>query len=477
MESQGAHEFYLSDYRRRESTVGYASVYEALLSDRSRIMYSSSFRRLQSKAQVFSLEDRSAVRSRLTHSLEVSDIGRRIAYGVASALLKKKRVEHQTAQAIPVAVENACLLHDLGNPPFGHFGEAAINNWFNKWFMGDFDERHSFSLSKERQCDFTRFDGNQQGLRIVLRLHRDKDAYGLNLTAATLLSYLKYPDPTWAEHPKYRKRGVFETEYDELVSVWKHAGSPEETRHPLVYLVEAADDIAYCISDVEDSVDKGLITPYQFISDLREEWEQLALEWSDFPLKEEAERLLKAGPHVRERPHFFDFKISYARHLIAEATKTYLLALDRNNLDMPTPILERDSITKGILDAMKNYSRKHIFRHSEAEDKEVAGFKIISGILDCLRPLLLLPQERFALLVESRENPAVLYGQQLDYEWRLFNRLPFNYVGCYEDAIRRGDCDEELEIFHRCHLIVDCLAGMTDRYSLENYQLLHGIRV
>jgi len=165
--------------------------------------------------------------------------------------LNKKEIEHQTAQAIPVAVENACLLHDLGNPPFGHFGEAAITNWFKEWFEGDSKEENSSLPSTEHQYDFTRFDGNQQGLRIVLRLHRDKDEYGLNLTATTLLSYLKYPDPTWAKNPKYRKRGIFATEYNDIISVWNNSKTPMKKRHPLVYLVEAADDIAYCISDVE----------------------------------------------------------------------------------------------------------------------------------------------------------------------------------------------------------------------------------
>ena len=477
MENQKSYNFYLSDYRRRNSTIGYPNVYEALLSDCSRIIYSSSFRRLQSKAQVFSLEDRSAVRSRLTHSLEVLDLGRSIAYSVSSSLLKNKEIEHQTAQAIPIAVENACLLHDLGNPPFGHFGEAAIKNWFNKWFMRDTKEKHSFSPPKEKQYDFTRFDGNQQGLRIVLRLHRDKDAYGLNLTAATLLSYLKYPDPTWVKESKYRKRGVFATEYDDVVSIWEHAKIPEHTQHPLVYLVEAADDIAYCISDIEDSVEKGLITPYQFINDFKKEWEQLHLKWSDFPLKGKAEKIIKAGPHATERSYFFDFKISYARHFIAKTKEIYLLALKNENLYTSAPILQRDSLTKGILEAMKNYRRKYIFRHSDSEDKEVAGFKIISGILDCLRPLLLLSQEDFSLLVKSRDKPAVLYNKHLDYEWRLFNRLPFNYIGCYNDSVLRGTIDAESEMFYRCHLLVDCVAGMTDRYSLETYQLLHGIRV
>jgi dGTPase len=477
MANKKSYDFYLSDNRRRYSTVGYSNIYEALLSDRSRIMYSSSFRRLQSKAQVFSLEDRSAVRSRLTHSLEVSDIGRRIAYKLAQTLLDEKKIEHQTAQAIPVAVENACLLHDLGNPPFGHFGEAAINNWFKECFEGDLKEERSSLISTEHQYDFTRFDGNQQGLRIVLRLHRDKDEYGLNLTATTLLSYLKYPEPTWAQKPKYRKRGIFATEYDDIVSVRNSSKTPLNKRHPLVYLVEAADDIAYCISDVEDSVEKGLITPYQFITDLKIEWEQLNLKWSDFPIKDQAEKILNAGPHTRERSYFFDFKVSYARHFIEETAKIYLLALTNDNIDDAAPILERDKLTKSTLDAMKNYSRKYIFRHRDAEDKEVAGFKIISGILNCLRPLLLLSQEKFSLLVKSRDKPAMLYGQHLDYEWRLFNRLPSNYVNCYNDAIKDGACNNELEMFQRCHLIVDCVAGMTDRYSLENYQLLHGIRV
>jgi dGTPase len=396
---------------------------------------------------------------------------------VALSLLNDRKIDRQTAESIPLVVENACLLHDLGNPPFGHFGEAAIKQWFSDWFKDGSTKGHPFLLSETNQCDFTSFDGNQQGLRIVLRLHRDKDAYGLNLTAATLLSYLKYPEPTWCQAPRYRKKGIFATEYGDLILLWEHVQMPKHRRHPLVYLVEAADDIAFCISDIEDSIEKDLVHPYQFISDIEKEWEQLGLKWSDFPLKRHADKILEAGPHGRERSYFFDFKISYTRHFITETTKIYLLALANQNLDSGTPILERDPLTKNTLEAMKNFSRKYIFRHRDAEDKEVAGFKIISGILHCLEPLLLLPREQFSLLIKSRDNPSVLYDKHLDYEWRLFNRLPFNYVGCYNDAIDNGDTDAGAEIFHRCHLLVDCIAGMTDRYSLEMYQLLHGIRI
>lgn len=175
-----------------KSTVHRPTQIDEFYSDRSRVLYCSSFRRLQQKAQVFSLEPNSSVRTRLTHSLEVSDIGRTLANSIAYELCSRHLLSPDNIHIVVSIVENACLLHDIGNPPFGHFGEAAIKDWAQ-----DYVKRHKcnpadISTLNSLMEDFLQFDGNPQGFRTVTRLHSERDDKGLNLTYSTLLCILKY---------------------------------------------------------------------------------------------------------------------------------------------------------------------------------------------------------------------------------------------------------------------------------------------
>lgn len=165
----------LTPVRLRKSDIGGRVPLEEFFSDKSRIIYSSSFRRLQQKAQVFSLELNSSVRSRLTHSLEVADIGKILASKIARRLCAEGKISAENAVEIPAVVENACLMHDIGNPPFGHFGEAALVKWAEDNLESYAkDLRLDYSAIKPLLADFYEFDGNPQGIRIVSRLHCEK---------------------------------------------------------------------------------------------------------------------------------------------------------------------------------------------------------------------------------------------------------------------------------------------------------------
>lgn len=162
----------LSNKRFRESSIKRVNLIDDFYSDRSRILYSSSFRRLQQKAQVFSLEPNSSVRTRLTHSLEVSDLGRSIANKIAYKLSQNNILSVKDIPVFVSIVENACLLHDIGNPPFGHFGESAIRNWANSINSQFLPENVSWNKELEKLLmDFKEFDGNPQGFRTVTKLH------------------------------------------------------------------------------------------------------------------------------------------------------------------------------------------------------------------------------------------------------------------------------------------------------------------
>ncbi len=169
---------FFSTKRLRDTTISRTNSIEEFYSDRSRLIYSSSFRRLQQKAQVFSLESNSSVRTRMTHSLEVSDIGRSLSNRIAQKLYEQNYIDQSEIGMMVSIVENACLLHDIGNPPFGHFGEEAIKSWARNSFTDAGISRYKVQnkkLFKKLINDFLQFDGNPQGFRVITKLHTERD--------------------------------------------------------------------------------------------------------------------------------------------------------------------------------------------------------------------------------------------------------------------------------------------------------------
>ena len=216
--------------RLKKSSIERDKTIEEFYSDRSRIIYSSSFRRLQQKAQVFSLEPNCNVRTRLTHSLEVADLGRSLANKIGNRLLDKHQIDAGQIPAMVAIVENACLLHDIGNPPFGHFGEAAIQKWAKSELPKLVKDREEIDaeIIQKLNADFREFDGNPQGFRIVSKLHCERDKYSLNLTISTLLAGLKYVrmagDLSSENKEIEKKAGFFHSEEDTIVSLWEKMG-------------------------------------------------------------------------------------------------------------------------------------------------------------------------------------------------------------------------------------------------------------
>lgn len=255
----------LSTTRLRPSEVEGRQIVTESESERGRVLFCAAFRRLQQKAQVFSMEPNAAVRSRLTHSLEVSQLGRYIGDEIGQRLSHRNLMDAAQRAAFVNFVETACLMHDIGNPPFGHFGEAAIQKWFGaeggpcmKKAIGLKDNGELGSGDPRlvaMNADFKEFDGNPQGLRIVARLQWNTDQYGLNLTKTSLATYLKYIRQAGAVSSGLfvKKAGFFLTEAPIVKTVWKEFGYEVPQRFPLAYVMEAADDIAYCVSDLEDS--------------------------------------------------------------------------------------------------------------------------------------------------------------------------------------------------------------------------------
>lgn len=242
-----------------DSPSSYRSAFQR---DFDRIGYSLPFRRLQNKTQVHTLPNNDHVRNRLTHSLEASTIARSLATGIGRWLNETSNPDLR-AELVGECAQAATLAHDIGNPPFGHPGEAAIQAWFEN----EIGKPSGLVLQPNEKKDFTSFNGNAQGFRILTQYCHGYDSPGLELTCATLTAFTKYPMGTSAGSTGHFKEiGLFSSDESTFALIAERIGLPRNldgtwVRHPLAFLVEAADDIAYLTADIEDAVELGMIPP------------------------------------------------------------------------------------------------------------------------------------------------------------------------------------------------------------------------
>ena len=241
--------------------------------DYDRILFSASFRRLQDKAQVFPLEKLDFVRTRLTHSLEVSSTAKSLGRSIGNILMENMTQEEtitlEYVQDMCNILACAGLIHDLGNPPFGHFGEVAIREWFKEKLYLNADDTYTFKfdkfeciLTKQEGNDLLNFEGNAQALRILTKLHFVIDRFGMNLTIGVLSSIIKYPISSLEidkGQNQNKKIGYYKSE-EEIFKEIMTVTELEHCRNPLVFILEAADDIAYLLGDLEDAFNKDIVS-------------------------------------------------------------------------------------------------------------------------------------------------------------------------------------------------------------------------
>ena len=455
--------------RLRSSTIKRQSKIDEFYSDRSRIIYSSSFRRLLQKAQVFSLEPNASVRTRLTHSLEVSDLGRTLANQIASKLFEKGKIKADEIQEIVAVVENACLLHDIGNPPFGHFGEIAIRDWAEKRALsalpnGISRDDHFLNIIMK---DFCEFDGNPQGFRTITRLHTDYDQYSLNLTYATLLCTLKYSRAAGEQKNSEitKKAGYFLSEKDIVEKICSSAGIKLHHRYPLTYIMEAADDIAYCMSDIADGIEKRILNEDIFIKEFQCEW------YKAYPHETIPDILPK-----NEDVHFGrDISVPWSRKAVNETIENFFEQENEVLNGEADSLINSDKPMGRVLETIKKVSRRILYSSFDAENIELTGYAVITGILQHYERLLSISSEPFAKLVNGEKIT------NMDVERRLFNRLGHRYVNAYKYALSGLNKENHeyaiQEWWLRVHLLLDHVSGMTDEYALETYQMLEGIKL
>lgn len=484
-----AYERLLNPGRIRLSTKGKRATVVETGSDRGRIVFSSAFRRLQQKAQVFPLDPNASVRTRLTHSLEVAHTGRYLAQEILYQLRDRAGSDYSGSwlqsheQVFYDVVESACLIHDIGNPPFGHFGEAAIRGWFSDAGRDVFSEFASGARIAKKDIDrymahdfldFLAFDGNPQGLRLISKLQGDDGLTGLNLTYPLLMAYLKYcclPENSKLARSDgdAKKPGFFSTEAAIIEEASTKLGIDYGARHPLSYIMEAADDISYCMSDIEDGMEKGVVTADSFFDDVSSIWTKAQSESeglsSDYiiDLIDESRRNSAVSP-------FTAFKTTIISLAVAHAADTYCDAHEEVMCGRHEGLVRDNSEIVTLLKAVKKFVRLTVFRSAEAESVELAGYSTIKGLLDHFSPLLLLPSDSFQELM--RGNRVV----DEDYCLRLINRLSKKAREVYKKEATAG-IPAEKEWHSRAHLIVDHVSGMTDHFAVQTYQLLAGIKI
>ena len=407
--------------------------------DYDRLIFSAPFRRLQNKTQVFPLPGSVFVHNRLTHSLEVSCVGRSLGNDVASQLLKKHpALADSHISEIGSIVSAACLAHDLGNPPFGHSGEKAISTYFS--------EGQGMALKKELSPmewdDLTHFEGNANAFRILTHQFEGRRKGGFVMTYSTLASIVKYPFSSQLAGKK-SKFGFFLSEEADYQKIARELGiiqlsKPDEplryARHPLVYLVEAADDICYQMMDIEDAHKLKLLT--------HDETKGLYMQFFDEKRRKRIEEVCRIVTDVNEQIAYLRSSVIGA--LIKECTRVFT----ENEKKILAGEFE-GALIKHICcplkEAYENCSAialQRIYRSSDVLDIELAGFRVISTLID--------------LMINAVRSPEKAYSQL------LINRVSGQYNV------------NAPTLYGKIQAVLDYISGMTDVYALDLYRKIKG---
>ncbi|WP_204274199.1 dGTPase [Stenotrophomonas maltophilia] len=478
----------LSSKRERKSTISRSGIVVEAESDRGRVLFCPSFRRLQQKAQVFSLESNAAVRSRLTHSLEVAQIGRLLAELIAEELVARDELTPTSKQAMMTFVETACLMHDIGNPPFGHFGEAAIQSWFTENGSGVLAQALGLGLGRsqapltpraaEALMDFQAFDGNPQGLRIVSKLQGQRDDKGLNLTHTSLAAFLKYvrcSDEEPGNEPFRKKAGYFRSERKLVEAIHKTFSYDFPQRFPLAYIMEAADDIAYCVSDLEDSIEKGLVDWRQAFSEIQDNFLlKFPAGKRGHPSYKKIKRILSSvlADDAIKSCDFVAFRTSLNWVLVKDVVSAYIKNHDLVLSGSVETLLPKSEPSGAVLEELRGYCKRNVYPHDSVQRVELAGYAAIKGLLDQFRPLLTATGKEFMYAISDGDSKW--HGRSMVIEKKLLSLFPNKHKAVYSKG-DYSDCFAEWEA--RAHLVVDYISGMTDDFAVNTYRMLSGTRL
>ncbi|MCM1034248.1 MAG: deoxyguanosinetriphosphate triphosphohydrolase [Paludibacter sp.] len=403
--------------------------------DYDRLIFSAPFRRMQNKTQVFPLPGSVFVHNRLTHSLEVSCVGRSLGNRVADSLKERHSDCAKMLDSIGEIVSAACLAHDMGNPPFGHSGEQAIDTYFSE---GN-GKKWQTELTEEQWADCIRFEGNANAFRILTHQFKGRRSGGFVLTYSTLASVVKYPYAAISSPNPKGKFGFFDSDKDSWERIAMRLGIVQRSdgtyaRFPLVYLVEAADDICYQIMDIEDAHKLRLLST--------DETKELLFGFFDEKRKE---RIC----HTMDMVQDTNEQIAYLRSCVignlVDACTDVFLSNEEQIMDGTfegSLIKHIHSRSREAYKQCSEVSVKRIYRSNDVLDVELAGYKIIYMLME--------------ELIQAVFNADKAYSRQ------LLQRVPSQY------AI------DALTPYGKIQAMLDYVSGMTDVYALDLYQKITG---
>ena len=415
--------------------------------DYDRIIFSSPFRRLQNKTQVFPLPGSVFVHNRLTHSLEVASVGRSLGNILAAELEKRDDVvASDLFSMLGAIVSAACLAHDMGNPPFGHSGEKAISRFFAQG-KGKFVEN---LVSANEWRDLTHFEGNANALRLLTHQFNGRRTGGYSLTSSTLASLVKYPHGSEAVvNEKKFKYGYFVSErttFEEIAheqGIIRLSDNPQRfCRHPLVYLVEAADDITYQIMDVEDAHKLKILSTAETKDILMAFRDEISDE--DRLFRKNADIIFDTVTDANEQISFL--RATLINKLVGECIKIFMNNYDEiMNGQFNSTLI--DCLCGASAAAMKNccdISIEKIYNHSSVVEVELAGYRILGALLDEFINAVLEPNSHYAK--------------------KILALLPAQY-GFFP----------ETSDYAKIQSVLDFVSGMTDLYALDLYRKIYGM--
>lgn len=435
-------------------------------SDRLKISMCSPLRRLQQKTQVFPLDVKAASRNRLTHSLEVQEYTRLISFAIVKEV---KEVDlSPILQPMVSCLYNASLIHDLGNPPFGHFGESLIRDWLKQTVENRYI---SAEISIAEKDDLLTFNGNAQGLRICNSIQT------LNLTLGQYASVIKVPYTvkelllgkgkgssgngiqsdfySWS----YSNAGVFLSEKYLLDEI--RESCDRDTRHPFATIVEFADDLAYVLADLEDAFDRGLVSSHTIIA--------LCEQLSNYPELNEIRQMLDVE---KIKSLFYSNKtdaLSYLRDVISYYYIRDVATAISSNLSQYIQTGEPDfsfGDYPGItaLKMLKNFENEYVYNHFEVQTLDLSGASYIRGLSSAYQKLLFESEKDFVLELSAKGGDPFCK--------RIASRISRSHKDAYFAGLNRKEFSE---MYVRIRLLVDYISGMTDTFAASEYKVLNGV--
>ncbi|MBR5781272.1 MAG: deoxyguanosinetriphosphate triphosphohydrolase [Bacteroidales bacterium] len=419
-----------------------SDIRNAFQRDYDRIIFSNIFRRLQNKTQVFPLPGSIMVHNRLTHSLEVASVGRSIARIVSKNLISKFGNDFiNEIYDIDTIVSAACLAHDLGNPPFGHSGEETISSYFKEGPGKDLEK----DIPDYQWSDFVSFEGNANAFRQLTHQFKGRRPGGMSLTYATLATLIKYPYPSFNKNGR-KKYNVFYSETDTFKKVMEGCGIKciDEkaliyARHPLSYIMEAADDICYLILDMEDAQKRGIVSTEQadfYLSSFFKEDEK----W----FHDRKDNVYETVTDNNERIAFL--RATAINKLVDCVSKVFLDNYDTiMNGDFEKSLVSHlPEFEKNALEKCRRFSSENIYKHTSVMKVELTGFNVIGELTD--------------EFVQAVVNPDKTYNK------KLLSLIPDQFKN-------NGD-----DLYSRIQVAIDYISNMTDLYAVQLYKDLRGIK-